>query len=594
MNEKTRNRMTTVCGLALLSAAALFAGLSPVLADDHAEARFRGTGRADPIRITNVRPSDGPVAGQSSVAFDLAWDHSWRAAWNVGAEQTGGSSTLSLENWDAAWVFVKFRRPGDEAYSHATLSTSDSDHSAPASAALDVGQGDDAKRGLGVFIYRAKAGHGPNDFKGVTLRWQHSADSVDDPRAVDFKVFGIQMAYVPQSAFWAGDGSTDPVAAQFSAGDTTDPFRIESEDALTLGGQSKKNLGNRDGLGVRLVDDFTSVVTQTLPAPFPKGYAAFYCMRHEITQGQYVDFLNTLSREQQLRLDKRSRQQPAAGTPINAGRQAGEASKFRNGVKIAILGRPAEGGKPATPAVYATDSPHLPFGVGHKHQIVVTGGPHGGCNGVFYAAWAGLRPMTELEYEKACRGPLKPVPGEYAWGTNQIAGTNVEEPPHDGYALRNPGKPDESVVWDGGNGPDAKRGNAAWCGTIMQDPGQYRMYAANAIHGPLRVGIFATPESGRVAAGASYWGILDLTGNLWEELVVVGNLAGPWDEVRKQGRVFAGTHGDGTLAQPAGWRALGQRGGVFDSYPVSISHRVGHGYGTSGSRCVRTARSENP
>ena len=66
-------------------------------------------------------------------------------------------------------------------------------------------------------------------------------------------------------------------------------------------------------------------------------------------------------------------------------------------------------------------------------------------------------------------------------------------------------------------------------------------------------------------------------------------VAGPWDEVRKQGRVFASTHGDGTLAQPAGWGGLGQRGGAMDSRAVSISHRIGHGYGTSGSRCVRTA-----
>jgi len=73
-------------------------------------------------------------------------------------------------------------------------------------------------------------------------------------------------------------------------------------------------------------------------------------------------------------------------------------------------------------------------------------------------------------------------------------------------------------------------------------------------------------------------------------VIVVGNLAGPWDEVRKQGRVFAGTHGDGTLAQPAGWNALGQRGGAFDGRRAySVSHRVGHAQGSSGFRCVRTA-----
>jgi len=576
-----------IAGLALTCSSVVQAG-------GDAEARFRGTGKADPLRVTNVRRADGPVAGQSSVTFDLAWDHSWRAAWEVAPEQHGGTGTLKLESWDAAWVFAKFRKPGAEGYSHATLSTNVPDHSVPAGVKLDVGPTDDGKRGVGAFVYRAEAGSGADDWKGVTLRWLHKADGVDDPGAADLKVFAIQMVYVPQCAFWAGDGSTTPVAAQFSAGDTTEPFRIESEDALTLGGESRKNLGNRDGLGVRLADDFTSVVTQTLPARFPKGYAAFYCMRHEITQGQYVDFLNTLSREQELRLDKRSGKGPAmAGTPLNAGCQAGDASKYRNGVKIAVPDAPGAGGKPATPAVYTTDTPHLPHGAGHYHQITVTGGPHGGFNGVFYAGWAGLRPMTELEYEKACRGPLKPVPGEYAWGTASVAGSNSPRPPRDGYALRNPGKPDEHVVWEGSNGPDATRGNAAWGGTIMQVDG-YGMYALHPIHGPLRAGVFAAPDSRRVAAGASYWGIMELTGNLWEEVIVVGNLAGPWDEVRKQGRSFAGTHGDGTLAQPAGWNALGQRGGAFDSRPTSVSHRVGHGYGTSGFRCVRTALPGRP
>jgi len=79
------------CGL-------LLAAASAVLADDHAQARFRGTGKADPIRIENVRRSDGPAVGQSSVTFDLAWDHSWRATWTESAERTGGKKPLQLES----------------------------------------------------------------------------------------------------------------------------------------------------------------------------------------------------------------------------------------------------------------------------------------------------------------------------------------------------------------------------------------------------------------------------------------------------------------------------------------------------------------
>ena len=35
-----------------------------------------------------------------------------------------------------------------------------------------------------------------------------------------------------------------------------------------------------------------------------------------------------------------------------------------------------------------------------------------------YLDWSGLRPMTEFEYEKACRGTLNPVAYEYPWGNN--------------------------------------------------------------------------------------------------------------------------------------------------------------------------------
>ncbi len=63
--------------------------------------------------------------------------------------------------------------------------------------------------------------------------------------------------------------------------------------------------------------------------------------------------------------------------------------------------------------------------------------------------------------------------------------------------------------------------------------------------GPLRVGIFATNGATRVTAGASYWGIMELSGNLWERPVSVGHAA--------VGRLFQGTHGTGTLDLPSDW-----------------------------------------
>ena len=204
-------------------------------------------------------------------------------------------------------------------------------------------------------------------------------------------------------------------------------------------------------------------------------------------------------------------------------------------------------------------------------------------DGAAFAAWAGLRPMTELEFEKACRGPLKPVANEYAWGTDAIAGAGAKG---GRYTLRNPGQPDESVVWTGENGLNAARGNALCSKT---DKGI----------GALRVGIFATPDSDRVRAGASYWGILEMSGNLQEAAVPVGSPAG---------RAFAGTHGDGAEAP---WRAsvFGLRGGglPYGSHadlwgidePFRVSNRrvaakpgpynADKRHFSAGFRCVRTA-----
>lgn len=525
---------------------------------DPAAARFRGAGKADPIRIADIKKATGP-AGQSAITFDLAWDHSWRATWDVPEQAHGGKGTLKLEGWDAAWVFVKFRKAGTNFWSQATLSAQAADHVTPAAAKLDVGSTDDGAKGAGVFIYRATAGSGPNDWKGLKLLWLSEADGVTDLGATEVKVFAIQMVYVPECAFWLGDGSTAQVAAQFSVGDTAASFRVESEDEITLGGENPKHLGSRDGIGVELRgDDFSSGVQKTLPARFPKGYAAFYCMRHELTEGQFVDYLNTLPSTDRL------------PPPIFKGNSAGpgwilpfqEKDITYNGISVVTPGTPD------APAAYATATPFKPCTglVSYEHTR--------------YATWAGLRPMTELEYEKSCRGPLRPVADEFAWGTPAIVGSNISKKdaaPPDGYVVTDAGKPDERVSWKGVNGPDATRGNAVWGGAVRKEA--KGGLPADALKQNLRGGIFATPQSDRVAAGASYWGIMDLSGNLEDRVVTVGSIPG---------RRFAGTHGawpvpfatigeGAELRTPEDWGwGFGRRGGTLsevDSAELRTSDR---------------------
>jgi len=103
------------------------------------------------VRVTNVAGVGGLVQ------FDITWTDSWQASWT--------ESGTRWTNWDAAWVFVKYRRKGDAGWSHATLSAKDADHSAPKGAEINVGL--TGKKGMGVFLYRAAEGKGTFACKGV-------------------------------------------------------------------------------------------------------------------------------------------------------------------------------------------------------------------------------------------------------------------------------------------------------------------------------------------------------------------------------------------------------------------------------------------
>ena len=63
----------------------------------------------DNIRVTNVTWEAG-AKDDSTVTFDLSWANSWRAAWTEPADKNVTGKPLKVESWDAAWVFVKFRR----------------------------------------------------------------------------------------------------------------------------------------------------------------------------------------------------------------------------------------------------------------------------------------------------------------------------------------------------------------------------------------------------------------------------------------------------------------------------------------------------
>ena len=448
----TVDKVTVVTGLLLLALA--------------------GTALANNIAVTDISLADSGVPNTVDVQFTVSWDHSWRATWTEGAASNVTGTDLDLESWDAAWVFLKWRDNSGGDWSHATLASSG--HTAPDGTIITV-----SPDGLGVFIYRSVVGSGSFS-KTVKLRWNRVADGAGS--SVDVSAQAIEMVYVPQCAFEVGSSSTVETG-DFTDGSWTSggaiPFQISGEGALTITNAAGylwgKSTSGNSTIGSK----------GTLPAAFPKGYGAFYCMKYETTQGQYTKFLNMLTSTQ-----------AAARHPGGSG--------YR-------------------------------YTISGSYPNYTASAPNRACNflswddGAGYASWAGLRPITEMEYEKACRGPVNSAP-EYAWGDHNIVATTN---------FINDGTADEAPL-----------------------PSNANCVYASRTTGPIRVGAFATATSSRKAAGASYWGIMEMSGNLWEQTVAVGFAAG---------RSYTGSHGTGFVdTLPTSWPTIsgggyGVRGGAWNT-----------------------------
>ncbi len=465
----------------------------------------------------NVSVSNFSLVGQNvanhytMVQFDIQWENSFR-------ESTGPS------NWDAAWLFVKYRI-GTGAWQHAWLNNTD--HVNPTGSTISIGLLDPAlpfnqttNPGMGAFIYRDANGSGTFSKTGVQLRWNYGANGVADNAIVDIWVYAIEMVYVPQGSFYAGSGGTE-YGAFYKYPTTTNPYQITSEGAITVG-TATNNLYYPDPYG------YSGDRLGPIPATFPKGYNAFYCMKYEISQQGYVDFLNSLTATQA------------------SNRYSASSTGSRHAITVSS-------------GVYSTTNPFV------------------ACNWISWADlaayldWSGLRPMTELEFEKSCRGTLPAVPNEYAWGTTGIASS--------AYTLSNSGLANENIATN----YSTTVGNAATA---------YTTPYGGSINGPVRVGIFAGNglNTGRVTAGATYYGIMEMTGNLYERSVTVGN---------PTGRGFTGTNGNGLLdvsgnADASNWPGInavgsGFRGGSWGPdgtyLQVSDRGRAADTYGGRGNIC---------
>jgi formylglycine-generating enzyme required for sulfatase activity len=466
------------------------------------------------------------AAGTMGVSFQISWNYSWR-------------TSSAPKNWDAMWVFIKYRRNGGD-WGHASLMNSG--HTAPSGSTIEVGLRDPtaafniaSNPGAGIFIYRNTDGFGTNTFNGVKLVWNYAQDGLLLGDSIDFQVHAVHMVYVPAGAFYAGDNNTSTASFRQGSSDD-DPWYIGGEGAITTANIT----GSGTDTGGTLAE-YYDATGYAIPAAFPKGYQAMYVMRHEITQEQWRSFFNTLP----------------TGTPRT---------------NRDITGNPGKNVDSCAPGYTVTSRNNLCWPGTGQATLPDAGGNRTFCtvpanflnwgDVAAWLDWAALRPMTELEFEKAARGPDLPQDGEYAWGaavptpaTGISAGGFIGEQP-------------------------SNAGANSHLGNVLTS-------------GPLRVGSFAMLNYGsasRFGSGGSYYGVLELSGNLRERTVTVGNATG---------RAFTGVHGDGALdlngqANVTNWPSVGAvgagfRGGSYSEVAglARISDR------TQATSVVSTTRSNN-
>ena len=463
---------------------------------------------ANNLSLTNINLTGLNTAeGYMLIEFDISWDNSWRLS-------TGPA------NWDAAWIFVKFS-PNTGPYKHATLNYVDGTaandgHTQPTGSTITT-----TNDGKGVFIHRNATGNGSNNWTGVQLRWNYVLDGVSPSFLLDVQIFAMEMVYVAEGAFAVGSGGTGVNELDLTTINTADASVVPSGSGSHGGaaGGHHTNAGSNPNTN------------------WPNGYKAYYCMKYEMSEEQFVTYYNLLTASQQ------------SNNNITDNNH-----KNLNGLKnrntITVSGNTATTTVPDRACSYFDYSDVLA-----------------------YLDWVALRPMTEYEFEKACRGTSLPSPDEYAWGTPLIHAI--------AYTLANGGQPNAIITTPA---TTSGTGNASYKDTD------------GALNGPLRVGIFAnsavSPE--RALTGGSYWGIMELSGNLIEPTVAAGDT--DTDN-------YDGLHGDGELsatgeADVANWPSSiatdwYAKGGSWNQIEIElrVSDRTyqGWAFDAHGIRGVRTA-----
>lgn len=185
----------------------------------------------------------------------------------------------------------------------------------------------------GVFLFRRTPGNGNLNIPRVSLEWDFKQGdlnlyydvTVEDIRQgkIEVSVQAVEMVYVPNGPYYLGD-RISPYS--FVSEECNSAFYVNTDDEVKvhiMGATADRGVLNR----------------WVVPDLYPMGYTGFYTMKYEVSQEQYVNFLNRITYTDQKKrigndLDNLAPGQFAFGKRMC--RITGTASFCRNGSVLTI------------------------------------------------------------------------------------------------------------------------------------------------------------------------------------------------------------------------------------------------------------------
>lgn len=398
-------------------------------------------------------------------------------------------------NWDAAWIWVKFQDANGD-WQHAKINTAGFSNGTGTSNTITVPSDQ-----LGAFVHRTNLGTGNFNSTNMQLQWNYGLSGVANVTGLEIRVYAVEMVYIPQGPFnvakrfysynssiYNSESNYNDIAGFFFAPGDNFPV-IDTRMSPNIVSQSRNDVGNTPRNAIER-DTFRI-----------KGDAGI-----DADADGIIDHPNYPTGYQAFYCYKYelSEQQYAdflntldSTQIVNLG-IAGENITFVNGQ-------------------YFSSTPTRACGNSNQQRTLA------------YADWSGVRPMTHLELNKASYGPKQPVE------LDRVNYANYYENAGFNYVVQYPAW---GSSWPGGTF-NLINAIPRWSGAPENHHFTYPL---------VDVSYFSGANTTREQAGASYYGVLGLTGNAHEPVVKNNHFQ------------FSGNNGDGAIdangdANAATWDA---------------------------------------